>query len=157
MAYAVEVVLRACLPTSPRSAHRFDARTKPGNLSRRSVAVKNALSDAAMQLGLRRLERRLRRGLVAGGDGRLDLLDEGSNAAHARVVRGRTARVMSDPFLGGLVMRHFHSPAMNPRKRRAYSGGPDRRQGESLHSIEVGRQWHSGQHGKTPDGTIVDG
>jgi hypothetical protein len=48
MAYVVEVVLRACLAAAMRSAQLFDARTQARNLSRRSVAVKNAFLCAAM-------------------------------------------------------------------------------------------------------------
>lgn len=108
MACVVEVVLRAGPAAARRSAHLFDARTEPRNLSRRSVAMKNAFLRAALQLGLRRLERRFCGLLVAGGDGRFSLLDEGANAADPRTVADRAASVAPDALLGGLMVRHFH-------------------------------------------------
>ena len=106
MACPVQVVLRHSPTDAEGSAHRFDAGVEPRNLSRRSVAVKNAVSDTAMQLGLGRLQGCRRRRLVARGDSRLDLLDEASNAAHPRTVAERTARVAPDALLGGVMMRH---------------------------------------------------
>ena len=107
MACEVEVVLRAGPAAARRSAHLFDARREPRNLSRRSVAVKNAFLRAALQLGLRHLERCLRSRFVPGSYGRFDLFDKGAHAADSRAIADRTARVAPDAFLGGLMMRHF--------------------------------------------------
>lgn len=106
MAYAVQVVLRAGLGAAGQSAHLLDARGEPGNLSRRSVAVKNAFLRTALQLGLGRLERSLRSRFVPASYGNFDLLDIGAHAADSRAVADRAASVAPDAFLRGLMMRH---------------------------------------------------
>ena len=106
MACELEVVLRAGPAAAGRSAHLFDARRGPRNLSRRSVAVKNAFLRAALQLGLGRLERSLRSRFVPASYGQFDLLDIGAHATDSRAVADRAAGVAPDAFLRGLMMRH---------------------------------------------------
>src|SRR5215468_8031565 len=75
-------------------------------LARRHVAMNDALDRAALQLGLRFLERRGGRLLVAAVDRRLHLLDVAAHATHARTIDGGAALRLTDAFLRGLVMGH---------------------------------------------------
>src|SRR5690625_951784 len=89
-----------------RSGHRLDATAEPRELPRGRVAVQDALRHAAMEFGLSRLQGGLRRLLVTVGNGQLDLLDEGADAAAAGAVELATFGVATDPLFGGLVVGH---------------------------------------------------
>lgn len=84
----------------------FDAGRQARQLARRGVLVQQAFGDATMHLRHHRLEGRLGRTLVAALERFLDLADEGSNPASARLVAIRPSFGLPDPFLGADRMCH---------------------------------------------------
>jgi len=65
------------------------------------------VNTAALDLGLRRLERCHRRLLVSRLDRFLDLLDRAAHTAAARSIRGRAALGLAGALLGRLVISHL--------------------------------------------------
>ena len=77
-------------------SERVDPRRQPRQLARDRVLVEHALGYRPMQLGLRQLEGRLCRRLVAGRDRRLDFFDKSAYAARPGAIDGRTLRRLPD-------------------------------------------------------------
>src|SRR5690606_28991989 len=84
------------------------------------VLVEHAAGDPTGQLGLGSLERVGRSGLVAAGDRRLDLLHEGTDAAHARTVDVGALLVAADALLGLRRIGHV-CPYLGPLVARPES------------------------------------
>src|SRR6476619_5004624 len=93
-----------------------DTLCEPRELPRRGVLVEHALGDAAREFGLDLLDRGERLLLVAGGERRLDLLDEGADTADPRAVDFRAAVVAADSFLCLRRVRHRKMPLVSKRK-----------------------------------------
>src|SRR3954470_18934625 len=89
-----------CPKSVRRLAERCDPLRQPRDFARRRILVDHAAGNAAEQFRLRLLQRFGGLALVPGGDRGLDGLDEGPDAADARVVDDGPAIVPADALLG---------------------------------------------------------
>src|SRR6185312_4005169 len=87
-------------------AERLDAMAEARHLAGGEIGVENALLRGAVQLGLGGPERRIGQLLIAGGDGFLDLAQEGADPALARLVDRGAGRDLAGGFLGRAGIRH---------------------------------------------------
>ena len=106
----------AGFPAARRSSFRSGTLAELGDplgqarhLARGGVLVDDAAGHAARDFRLNSAQRFARLGLLSRIDGRLDRLDEGADAAHARMVDGRAIRVAADSLLGLRRIRHSSS------------------------------------------------
>src|ERR1700732_2085058 len=97
-----------------RRLERFDARRQPRQFTCDGVPVQHALERAALQLGLRHGEGGARRLLVACGDGCLDFLDEGPDAAQARAVDRRAPCGLADALFCRNMSGHRRTAVFRP-------------------------------------------
>ncbi|PAV66172.1 hypothetical protein WR25_02117 [Diploscapter pachys] len=100
------------LPESikPPAGERGHGLGQTRELAARGVLVQHALGDATGQLRLDGRQRRGRSSLVARSKRRLDLLDEGPDAADAVAVDFGAACVATDALLGLRRIRHSVRP-----------------------------------------------
>jgi hypothetical protein len=91
--------------------------------------VNDAARDAASDFRLNRLERGCSVGLLARGNRRFDLLDEGPDTADSRLVDGRAVRVSADAILGLRRVRHeilFGALELNEKAAQSQTAAPTR-------------------------------
>src|SRR5687767_14539725 len=91
-------------------AERDETLRQARQFPRRGVLVEDALGDAARQLRLDPLQRVRCRLLVAAVERRLDLLDEGADAADPRTIDLGPARIAADSLLCLRRIRHLLKP-----------------------------------------------
>ena len=94
---------------------RVDARGKPRQFARDRVPVQHAFRCRAMHFRLRDTERGLCRGLIAGRDRALDILDEGAHPAEPRTVDCGPFLGLPKTFFGRFMVRHGLSSATGVR------------------------------------------
>ena len=87
--------------------HRVDASREPGQFTPGRIAVKCALLRATMQFWHGFLVRGLGRGLVAAGDGFLDLAQVAADATTACAIALAAGFCLADSFLRGSAVSHF--------------------------------------------------
>src|SRR5262249_32182219 len=107
-------------------AKRLEARGQPRHLSRSSSPVDNSFGHAAHDLGLRRLERRGCRFLVAGGQRFLDVAHRAPHLASPVLVDGGALGGLAYALFGGSMCRHgcsfVLSRGLAPIARGPYCG-----------------------------------
>src|SRR5262249_25496353 len=94
-------------------SERVDARGKTREFARGGVPMHHASAHAAMQLGLRRLERGARRILVTGSDRGLHFLNGGADAGEARVIDGCALHGLTRALLRRFDIGHALLPSKN--------------------------------------------
>ncbi len=111
------------LKENARSAHCLDAGIQTRHAARGGIGCDDARGAAALDLGLRGAQGRLRALLVAGGNRLFDLLDRAAHAAAAGSVHGSAALGLAGALLRRFMIGHSVLVLGRARLYEPHGGG----------------------------------